>query len=503
MKLETGISIEQKQTQTISMTPELIQAVGILQLNTQELDEFIDTQLEQNPLLERTAQTAEDQSPAAISGGADAGTDVGAGAEAAEMPEDVRAPEVKGDSDFDWNEYLRQREYDDVSYAGMMKPRGSTGEPELDYLDTIGKETETLADALTAQLITSGLSKSRMEIGRFVIEVLDEHGYLPYSPLQIAKATGHGIEKTMEVIEKIRTFEPAGVCAYDLRDCLILQINAADNAAEAPEDVIENARKIVSEYLDAVASGKLTKIAKWLELPASDVQRAVDFIRTLDPRPGYKFSDDTTRYIVPDLIMEKDAEGELSVRLNDTNLPHLTVSPYYREVLAHAPKDSDEAKFLTERLNAANWVIKSIEHRSSTIYNVMWAIASLQSDFFRLGAAHLHPLTLRQVAERIGVHESTVSRCISGKYVQTPRGVFELKYFFASGVASADSEGVASGGVKSLIKEIIDAEDKAHPVSDQQIADELGGRGIDISRRTVAKYRENMGIASSPGRKRY
>ena len=231
--------------------------------------------------------------------------------------------------------------------------------------------------------------------------------------------------------------------------------------------------------------------------------RIADEIRTLDPKPGRAFaSRDETRYITPDVFVEKE-DGEYHVIINEGSVPRLMVSSYYRQVLRESANDRSLAEYLNDRINTANWLIKSIEQRKQTIYNVVSAVVRYQRDFFEYGPKHIKPMTLKQIAEEVGIHESTVSRSINGKYMQSPRGVFEIKYFFTSGVSADGGEGMSSNAVKSIIREMVEQEDSKKPCSDQYMADRMQADGINISRRTVAKYREEMGIPSSQKRKRY
>jgi RNA polymerase sigma-54 factor len=252
-----------------------------------------------------------------------------------------------------------------------------------------------------------------------------------------------------------------------------------------------------------LAANRLTSIAKATGLSVREIQRIADLIKTLEPKPGRQFgSAAETKYIVPDVTVEK-IDGEYVVSVNENNTPRLTISPYYRRILREEDKESQISKFLSGRLNSALWLIKSIEQRRQTIYNVVSAIVAWQMDFFEHGPKHLKTLTLKQIADEVGIHESTVSRSVNGKYLQSPRGVFEIKYFFTSGVSSSGGEGIASGSIKTFIREIVDAEDPLSPLSDQTIAERLFEKGIEISRRTVAKYRDEINLPSSSRRKRY
>lgn len=303
-------------------------------------------------------------------------------------------------------------------------------------------------------------------------------------------------EEIEKVLEVIHTFDPAGVGAEDLSECLTVQLAAQDRLTELKQ-------RVISDFLEDMASNRLAVIARKLGTETEQIQKIADEIRTLDPKPGRAFaSQDETRYITPDVFVEKE-DGEYHVIINEGSVPRLMVSSYYRQVLRESANDRNLAEYLNDRINTANWLIRSIEQRKQTIYNVVSAVVRYQRDFFEYGPKHIKPMTLKQIAEDVGIHESTVSRSINGKYMQSPRGVFEIKYFFTSGVSADGGEGMSSNAVKSIIREMVEQEDSKKPCSDQYMADRMQADGINISRRTVAKYREEMGIPSSQKRKRY
>ena len=260
---------------------------------------------------------------------------------------------------------------------------------------------------------------------------------------------------------------------------------------------------IILHHLNDLGENKLNKVAKATGLTVEQVQMIADLIRTLEPKPGRQYSSgDTVKYVVPDVVVEK-VDGEYQVVTNEGTVPRLMVSPYYMNLAKQSPHDEELSKYLNDRYNAALWLIKSIEQRKQTIYNVVNSVVQHQKEFLDKGPKYLKTLTLKQVAEDIGIHESTVSRSINGKYMQTPRGVFEIKYFFSSGVTDSSGEGMSSNSIKTFIKEIVDSEDPKKPYSDQDMVEILSKKGIEISRRTVAKYREGMNILSSSKRRRY
>ncbi len=454
MKLSYGLTIEQ--TQKLTMTPELIQAIRILQFNTQELDEFVQEELLENPVLEFENK-------------------------------------YKSEKTLDIREKFME-DYGDGRYEQWENPGGSDKE-EFSYEQFVTKE-ETLEDYLLLQLTFSRLKDTDLKIGRYLVEAIDDNGYLTVTVQQVAKAFRTDEDKVEEILDVIHTFEPLGVGARNLKECLTIQLAAKGLLDELTEYIIMN-------HLEDLGENKLNKVAKALGISVSQVQMVGDLIKTLEPKPGRSFSGgDSVRYIVPDVIVEK-VDGEYVVMSNESSIPHLMVSPYYTTLSKEAKNDEELSKYLTDKFNSALWLIKSIEQRKRTIYNVVSAVVEHQKEFLDKGSKYMKTLTLKQVADDIGMHESTVSRSVNGKYMQTPRGIFEIKYFFSSGITDGSGEGVSSNSIKAMIKEIIDGENTAKPYSDQDIVGLLSEKGIEISRRTVAKYREGMNILSSSKRRRF
>ena len=472
MKLGYDLTIEQ--TQKLTMTPELIQAIQILQFNTQELDEFVQDELMQNPVLEFD-KTYDEKNRDEVS-------------KSEEM--DAKACEQ---ADIDLREKVKEAEYDDISYKQWEYSRDK--DEDYSFEQFVSKE-ETLEDSLLLQLTFSSLKGEDLKIGRFLVEAIDDNGYLTVTTEEVAKVFQVETEKVEEVLDVIQTFEPSGVGARDLKECLIIQLAARGLL----EDTVEY---IILHHLEDLCENKLNKVAKALGLPIGQVQMVCDLIRSLEPKPGRSFaSGSNVKYITPDVTVEK-IDGEYQVITNEYSAPRLMVSPYYTNLARSALDDMELNKYLNEKYNAAIWLIKSIEQRKQTIFNVVDAVIKHQKNFLDHGTKYLKTLTLKQVADDLGIHESTVSRAINGKYMQTPRGVFEIKYFFSSGVTGSDGEGVSSNSIKSMIKDIIDGEDPKNPYSDQDMVKLLSDRGIEISRRTVAKYREGLNILSSSKRRRY
>lgn len=455
MKLSYGLTIEQ--TQKLTMTPELIQAIHILQFNTQELDSFVQEELLENPVLEIDGKRKDDKTV-----------------------------------DIDIQERIKEDYNDEESYKQWER---SSDREEYSYEQFVSKE-ETLEDSLLLQLTFSKLEGYDLKIGRYIVEAIDENGYLTVPVEQIAAIFKTDSGKIDDILDVIQNFEPVGVGARNLKECLIIQLAAKGLLDEVTEYIILN-------HLEDLGNNKLNKIAKAVGIPVTQVQMVCDLIRTLEPKPGRSFAvGESVKYIVPDVFVEK-MDGEYVVTNNESSIPHIMVSPYYNALAKEAKNDEELSKYITDKFNSALWLIKSIEQRKRTIYNVAAAVVKHQKEFFDKGNKYLKTLTLKEVAESIGMHESTVSRSVNGKYMQTPRGVFEIKYFFSGGITGQDGTGVSSNSIKTIIKEIIDGENPSKPYSDQDIVGILSGKGIEISRRTVAKYREGMNILSSSKRRRY
>ncbi|NLD18856.1 MAG: RNA polymerase factor sigma-54 [Clostridiales bacterium] len=479
MRLGYELTIEQ--AQKLVMTPELIQAIQILQFSTQELDTYVDEQILINPVLEQESHEDRESHD---------------DKESREDSDTRQEGESSGDSfsdDFDWKEYLKDRQYDDISYKQWDDRSGE--DKENRYEQYVSSDV-TLPEHLMFQLQFASHKAGCRRVGKYIIESLDENGYMTCTVEEIAQATGTPKEKVLEILEIIHTFEPSGVGARNIGECMVIQLKQKGYLTDTFKYVIE-------EHLEDLANNRLSAIAKDMGIPVQDVQEMSDVIRTLEPKPGRQFATQAdTKYIVPDVFVER-VDDEYVVTVNENSTPSLKVSSYYRNLLAKAEEDDKLSKYLTDRLNSALWLIKSIEQRKQTIYNVVNAVVKYQKDFFDKGNKYLKTLTLKDIAEEVGIHESTVSRSINGKYLQSPRGVFEIKYFFSAGVSGQHGEGISSNSIKEFIREIVENEDPKYPCSDQDMVGMLEAKGINISRRTVAKYRDEMNILSSSKRRRY
>ena len=467
MRLGYDLTIEQ--AQKLVMTPELIQAIQILQFNTQELEAYVDEQVLVNPILEHQEPSESDYA-------------------------EKTRPKA-GEHDFDWSEHFKEKEYDDISYKQWQYNRHNPENAEYTFEQFVSTDV-SLTENLMVQLQFVPMKKGMKMAAKYVIEALDENGYLSQSLEEVADQFHLTVEQAEEVLKVIQGFDPIGVGARDLKECLKIQLRHQGN-----DDPL--LLQVVEEHLEDIANNRLSNIARVLDITVREAQEISDVIRKLEPKPGRQFSGFTeTRYVIPDVTVEK-VDGEYVVMVNESSTPRLTLSPYYQKMLAESDKESNISQFLTGRLNSAVWLIRSIEQRKQTIYNVVNAVVKYQVDFFEHGPKYLKTLTLKQIADEVGIHESTVSRSINGKYMQSPRGVFEIKYFFTSGVSGSSGEGIASQSIKTLIREIVEKEDPRAPKSDQAMVEILKEKGIDISRRTVAKYRDEMQVPSSSKRKRY
>ncbi len=466
-------------SQQLVMTPQLQQAIKLLQLSRLELMETITEEMETNPILEEQPVSDEDDSEGAVEG-SDSGSEKDADYSEVKVEEKVR-------EDLDWESYLS--EY-------------NTGWAETPYEDRDSVSFENITSSkinlnshLLWQLSMSSLDETQREIGVQIIGNLTEDGYLDISVEEIARTMGCSDEDVLAVLEVIQKFDPVGVAARDTKECLLIQISFH----ELDGTVVET---IIRDYLVELENRQFEKIAKKLGIPLEEVLEAVTAIKGLEPKPGRVYSSEEPIYIVPDIYVYRVGD-DYDIVLNEDGLPKLRINGYYKEVLSSKDSLSENAKgYIQEKLRSAAWLIKSIHQRQRTIYRVTESIVRFQREFFDYGPTHLRPLVLRTVAEDIEMHESTVSRVTTNKYVYTPQGIYELKFFFNSSISSLDGDSIASESVREYIRNILKGEKTDKPYSDQEVADMLRNFNIKVARRTVAKYRESMGILPSRKRKR-
>ena len=482
------MAIELKQqlklSQQLVMTPQLQQAIKLLQLSRLELVNLVQQELQENPVLEDLRE-GEEELPAEVSkeSEADDAAPADASSDASENREPTDAEKV---ADIDWQNYM-----DAYPQTGLSVQRD---DDERRSLEATLTRRPTLAEHLQWQVQLSGLSDAEKEAATWIIGNLDEHGYFRGSIEDVARQSGMAPEVVEEGLRKVQGLDPAGVAARDLRECLLIQIGTL-----GIEDPLVHA--LVGEHLDELQKRDFRKIAKAVGASVEAVAAAAKVIARLEPRPGRAYGGDEPIYITPDIYVYKVGD-DYHILLNEDGLPKLRINNLYRGVLS---RDKDVAKdtrdYVQDKVRAAMWLIKSIHQRQRTIYKVMQSIIKHQREFFDKGISHLKPLNLRDVAEDIEMHESTVSRVTTNKYAHTPQGIFELKYFFNSSISRFEGEAIASESVKEKIRKIIEAEDGRRPLSDQRIAEMLKQSNIDIARRTVTKYRESMLILSSTKRR--
>ncbi len=477
--------------QQLVMTPQLQQAIKLLQLNRLELVLAVQQELEENPVLEEVE--GEDETPEPSPEEAEvAAVDEPAAAvseESAEAPEpgdEPDATDAEKVADLDWENYI-----DAFPQTTIREARDDDDRPSLEATLT---RRPTLIEHLTWQLQLLSFPFEEDVVTRFIVGNIDERGYLEASLDEIARQSGMSMELVERALARVQQLDPAGVAARDLKECLTIQ--ARTLAIEDPVVL-----RILDECLDRLIKRDFRGVARELGVSVERVSEAAETIGTLEPRPGRAFGGDEQIYIIPDIYFYKVGD-DLHIVLNDDGLPRLRINSLYRDVLARGKEvPQDTRTYVHEKVRSALWLIKSIHQRQRTIYKVMRSLTKYQRDFFEKGITHLRPLNLRDVADDIEMHESTVSRVTTNKYVHCPQGVFELKYFFNSSINRVVGEAVASSSVKDRIGHLIRNEDTRRPLSDQRIAEMLRVANIDIARRTVTKYRESLNILSSTKRR--
>jgi RNA polymerase sigma-54 factor len=476
-----GPSLSIRQTQQLVLTPQLRQAIQLLQLSNLELDSFIAEEVSKNPLLEAPADEGSDEQPASEPAGEKFDSDEG--------PDDPGADDlIMGQAeddrplDVDWQSAALETD----SFSDVVASGG--GEEAFDF-DRVQYAASSLAEHLQDQL--HGQSGNIGNLARIIAETLDETGYLSVPLEQITELTGAPRQLVEDALDVVQGLDPPGVGARSLAECLALQAKAADRYDPAMARLIEN--------LDLLSKGRTTDLKRICGVDDEDLADMIRELRAYDPKPGCRFSATAAEVVTPDVFVRRTRAG-FAVELNQATLPRLLVNRRYYQELKAGPQDKKSRTWLSECLQSANWLVKALDQRARTIVKVVSEIVKRQQGFFERGVSAMKPMTLREVAEAIGMHESTVSRVTSNKYVLCDRGLFELKYFFGSGVASAEGDGAAAEAVKAGIKALIEAEIEI--LSDDAIAGLLKQRGFDVARRTVVKYREAMGIGSSIQRRR-
>ncbi|PXA83553.1 RNA polymerase sigma-54 factor [Nostoc sp. 3335mG] len=492
-----GPRLDLRQSQSLVMTPQLQQAIKLLALSNLEIEAFIAEELEKNPLLEAgsTEEVREPEPDGEFEGDGPEPTDALTGLNGAsdDAPLDVDYAEETFHHDSP-SDMIGAEGAGAQGMDGSLGLAGTgTGGEGGDIQETL-VGTENLADHLTAQA-GSVLSGDDLLIAGHIIDALDEAGYLTVPLLDIAERLGAPLSQVERVLVVVQTFDPTGIGARDLAECLALQAKEADRYDPCMQKLIAN--------LDILARGDLARLRRICGVDEEDMADMIRELRAYDPKPGLQFAPSETQPVVPDVFVAPTAKGGWAVELNNATLPRLIVNRSYYAELAGAAADKSSKAWLNDSLQSANWLMKALDQRARTIIKVASEIVKQQEAFFRQGVEHLRPLTLRTIAEAIGMHESTVSRVTSNKYLACPRGLFELKYFFTSAIQSADGgEAASAQAVKSHIAKLIADEAADDILSDDSLVDLLKERGFDIARRTVAKYREALGLGSSVQRRR-
>ena len=511
------LKVAQKQI----LTPSLVQMVKVLQMNRLELKDAIGEELAQNPLLEEGAEGGEELTPEEVQAFLEAEriehpsdedflktTESVAAAQDGEFlplepvetvsePSTAEAPGAGESATAERSDPFDEIDFgsffDEYLDPGFRSPASES--PDRPSFETYLSAPETLSDHLQSQLSLLALSEPLRDAADSIIGNLDENGYLTLSLEELAAGGEHTLENLAEALKVVQSLEPAGVAARNVKECLLLQLESRNGRGGV-------AWRIVSEHLHLLETHQLRELARVLERPAEHIQKAVEVIQKLDPRPGLRYSGQGAREIEPDVSIIKEGD-EYIIQLNDDDMPQLRLNPNYRRLLDREQEPSKEVRnYVKERFTSAMLLIKNIEQRKQTILKVCQAVVRRQREFLDRGIACLRPMMIKEVAEEIGVHPSTVSRAVSNKYAHTPQGVFELREFFSEAVQGPAGSDVPLPVLKLKVKKMIEEEDPAHPLTDDLITQRLREEGIDVTRRTVAKYREDMKIPSTHQRRR-
>jgi RNA polymerase sigma-54 factor len=478
--------LRQRQNQSLVLAPQLRHSLKILQVAALDLRSVIQEELQNNPTLEELPMEGvsldkEQQESAAEN------NESGEGADNREEMDFSKEYDILTKLDDDWKDYMSQ--------AGGAQPyTAEDAERRQHFFDSLVNET-SLQEHLMRQAELADTPEDVLNAMRYLVGSLDDRGFLTQGPSDVALQTGIALASVQEAARQLKTFEPAGIGAASLGECLILQL-----AAKGRADGL--AARIIREHFNLLTRRRIPEIARKLGVHIDDVQEAIEEIGTLDPAPGRRFADDSNRVVVPDVTVEKDGE-EWKIHLNSDYIPRLRISTTYKDLIAKGALSKQERDYLRERIRSGKFLINSIDQRQQTIERITREILKVQHEFFEAGVSKLRPLTMTQIADVVGVHETTVSRAIANKYIKTPHGVFDFKFFFTPGYQSESGDSVSNTSVKDMINDLIEGEDRSRPLSDQEIVAKLQDKGINIARRTVAKYREELGLLPSNLRREY
>ena len=460
------------------LSPQLQQSLLVLQTPLLELRNLVQQEMETNPVLE---ELPDEPGPDAQDEGESSGED-----------NFENEFEKLASLDEEWRDYMAQSA---SSGADGFRSSGEAKDKRQFFFDSIAVQ-ETLQQNLLGQLNQTALNASDRKAAELIVGNIDDNGFLQSAPEEMALNSGIPQEDFEKMLALIQGFHPPGVGARDLRECLLIQLRR-----EGKENSLEY--KIVSEHMEDLGRRRFPEIARRMGISVEDVQKAADNIGRLNPRPGQVFAAAPQNYVLPDVTVEK-VDGEYQITLNDEQIPHLRISNLYKDIIASGNTQSGEVKdYIRDKIRSGKFLIRSIHQRQQTIANIAQQIVARQRDFLEHGPSHLKPMTMKEVADAVGVHETTVSRAVSGKYMATPQGIFEMKYFFTPGYQTAGGESLSNTSVKEAILDLVKREDGNQPLSDNEIVEILSERGIPIARRTVAKYRSELNILPSHMRRKY
>ncbi len=496
-----GLYLSQKMSQSMVLAPQLQQSLALLQAPILELRAQVEAELEQNPVLEELVngemdveekvgkETDEVAEPPGL---AEPPTDLTSDS----VPEKVSSePADDFQAEFDKLAQLDQEWRDHYAQSNAPSRTSEEDEERRQFMFDSLVVGQSLQEMMLEQVRDAELTPEQMPLAEMIVGNIDERGYLTASIEELAASTGMALENFVAALKVVQSFQPPGVAARDLGECLKLQLERAGR-----QETLEY--KIVTGHMEALGRRRFPEIARALNQDVVDIQEATDRIGHLEPHPGRAFLPDNQQYIIPEVFVQKVGEDWV-VTLNNEQVPHLRISNHYKDLMARSETDPATREYIRDKIRAGKFLIKSLHQRQQTIHNIGTEIVKRQRDFMELGRAHLKPLTMNQVAEVVGVHETTVSRAVSGKYMETPHGVFDMKHFFTSGFTSADGQAVANTSIKDMVAEIIKSEDQFAPLADDAIVKILVAKGITIARRTVAKYRGELNILPSNLRRVY
>jgi RNA polymerase sigma-54 factor len=496
-----GLQLSQRLTQSLVLAPQLQQSLALLQAPTLELKALVEQELQQNPVLEEAPSTEMDGQEKE----GDDGEAIAPVVDPSEPPADLNfdpATEKSGNepvddfqAEFERLVQLDQEWREHFAQTNLPSRASAEDEEKRQFMFDSLVAATSLQEILIEQVRESSLSDDLRPVAEMLIGNIDDYGYLKATTEELTVSTGLPLEKIQEVLKVIQSFDPPGVGARDLRECLMLQLERVGQ-----QNTLEY--RIVSEFMEALGKRRIPEIARGTGHDVDEVQEALERIARLEPRPGRAFLPDNDTYILPEVFVHR-SDGEFVVTTNNEHIPHLRISNTYKDLMAQGENSAEVRNYIREKIRAGKFLIKSLHQRQQTILNIAREIVQRQREFMEKGVALLKPLTMVQVAEVVGVHETTVSRAVSGKYMQTPQGIFEMKYFFTAGIQTATGDGMSNTSVKDMIADIFEQEDTGKPLSDQEVVRMLKEKGIVIARRTVAKYRTELNILPSNLRKVY